>query len=163
MSATIAMSSSSEIYVFEECIREVEHAPFTPLVFTTSGGASPLTTTFLKHLGSKPSEKRDMAYSSCHLAMGPAQFQPLWSAMISGGSHWQWVMHTMTTHLLLLLQSPDSFLTKNSYPTHYHIETTTHYLSLFTTLDITSLMYSYTKFTLGPTSTFMHIINMLSM
>ena len=29
---------------------EVERASFIPLVFNTSGGASPLTTTFLKHL-----------------------------------------------------------------------------------------------------------------
>ena len=49
---------------YEERIREVEHASFTPLVFTTSGGASPLTSTFLKHLASKLAEKRDVAYST---------------------------------------------------------------------------------------------------
>ena len=31
--------------LYEECIHEVEHASFTPLVFMTSGGASPLTST----------------------------------------------------------------------------------------------------------------------
>ena len=41
----------------------MEHATFAPLVFTTSGGASPLTSTFLKHLASRLAEKRDMAYS----------------------------------------------------------------------------------------------------
>ena len=50
--------------LYEEQIREVEHATFTPLVFTTSGGASPLTSTFLKHLASRLAEKRDMAYST---------------------------------------------------------------------------------------------------
>ena len=49
---------------YEECIREVERASFTPLVFTTSGGTSPLTSTFLKHLASKLVEKRDVAYST---------------------------------------------------------------------------------------------------
>ena len=39
--------------LYEERVREVEHAFFTPLVFTTSGGASPLTDTFLKHLATK--------------------------------------------------------------------------------------------------------------
>ena len=48
----------------EERIREVEHATFTPLVFTASGGASPLTSTFLKHLASRLAERRDMAYST---------------------------------------------------------------------------------------------------
>ena len=50
--------------MYEERIREVEHASFTPLVFPTSGGASPLTSTFLKHLASRLAEKQDMAYST---------------------------------------------------------------------------------------------------
>ena len=50
--------------MYEERIREVEHAFFTPLVFTTLGGASPLTGTFLKHLASRLTEKQDMAYST---------------------------------------------------------------------------------------------------
>ena len=50
--------------LYEERIREVEHATFTPLVLTTSGGASPLTSTFLKHLASRLAKKRDMAYST---------------------------------------------------------------------------------------------------
>ena len=50
--------------MYEEWIREVEHASFTPVVFTTSGRASPLTSTFLKHLASRLAEKQDMAYST---------------------------------------------------------------------------------------------------
>lgn len=50
--------------MYEERVREVEHASFTPLVFATSGGASPLTSTFLKHLASKLADKRDLAYST---------------------------------------------------------------------------------------------------
>ena len=42
----------------------MEHTTFTPIVFTTSGGASPLTSTFPKHLASRLAEKRDMAYST---------------------------------------------------------------------------------------------------
>ena len=49
---------------YEERILEVERASFTPLVFNTSGGASPLTTTFLKHLASLLAEKRDLSYST---------------------------------------------------------------------------------------------------
>ena len=48
---------------YEERIREVERASFTPLVFNTSGGASPLTTTFLEHVASMLAEKHDLAYS----------------------------------------------------------------------------------------------------
>ena len=47
--------------LYEEPIHEVERASFTPLVFMTSGGASTLTSTCLKHLSSKLAEKRDMA------------------------------------------------------------------------------------------------------
>ena len=50
--------------LYKERICEVERASFTPLVFTTSGGASPLTSTFLKHLAPKLAEKRDVAYST---------------------------------------------------------------------------------------------------
>ena len=37
---------------YEERVRKVERAAFTPLVFSVSGGASKLTTTFLKWLAS---------------------------------------------------------------------------------------------------------------
>ena len=35
---------------YEEPVREVERAAYTPLVFSAAGGASKLTTTFLKRL-----------------------------------------------------------------------------------------------------------------
>ena len=57
--------------------REVEHATFTPLVFTTAGGASPLTSTFLKHLASRL-HSREEGHGLQHnhwLASGPAQLQ----------------------------------------------------------------------------------------
>ena len=54
----------AKMNLYEERIREVEQATFTPLVFTTSGGASPLTSTFLKHLASRLAEKRDIVYST---------------------------------------------------------------------------------------------------
>ena len=38
---------------YEERIRNVEHASFTPLVFTTAGGMGPSATTFFKHLSAK--------------------------------------------------------------------------------------------------------------
>ena len=50
--------------LYETRFHEVERALFAPLVFTTSGGASLLTSTFLKHLASKLAEKRDVAYST---------------------------------------------------------------------------------------------------
>ena len=49
---------------YEERIRIVEHASFTPLVFSSSAGASRLTTTFLQHLASRLAAKRDEDYGS---------------------------------------------------------------------------------------------------
>ena len=49
--------------LYEERICEVERASFTRLVFIISGGASSLTTTFLKHLASLLTEKHDLTYS----------------------------------------------------------------------------------------------------
>ena len=65
--------------LYEERIREVEHATFTPLVFTTSGGASPLTSTFLKHLASRLAVKRDMVYG---ITIGWLSFSLLHSAVM---------------------------------------------------------------------------------
>ena len=48
---------------YEERVVEVEKASFTPLVFSTLGGASSLTTIFLKHLASLLAEKRDIQHS----------------------------------------------------------------------------------------------------
>ena len=38
---------------YEERIRNVEHASFTPLAFTTAGGMGPSATTFFKHLSAR--------------------------------------------------------------------------------------------------------------
>ena len=48
---------------YEERVREVEGGNFTPLVFSTTGGASRTTNIFLKRLGSLLSAKRDIPYS----------------------------------------------------------------------------------------------------
>lgn len=45
-------------------VREIEHASFTPLVFTTGGGMAPEATVFFKRLASLISEKRNEPYSS---------------------------------------------------------------------------------------------------
>ncbi len=45
-------------------VREVEHGCFTPLVFTTGGGAAPEANIFLKRLASMLAEKRGESYST---------------------------------------------------------------------------------------------------
>ena len=47
----------------EERIREIERASFLPLVFTSSGGMSPGTSIFFKHLADLISNKRVQEYS----------------------------------------------------------------------------------------------------
>ncbi len=47
---------------YEERVREVERASFTPLVFAATGGASGLTTAFLKRLASLLADKTDSSY-----------------------------------------------------------------------------------------------------
>ena len=44
-------------------VRRVEHGTLTPLVFTSTGGAGPSGTHFIKRLASKISDHRDMPYS----------------------------------------------------------------------------------------------------
>ena len=48
---------------YKERIRMVEQASFMPLVFSCTGGASKLTTTFLKNLSYMISEKSETPYS----------------------------------------------------------------------------------------------------
>ena len=48
---------------YEQRILEVEHASFTPLVFSASGGLSKEATYFYKRLASRLAEKRDQPYS----------------------------------------------------------------------------------------------------
>ena len=48
----------------EERVREIEHGSFTPLVFSTSGGMGPTTTTAYKRLAALISEKHNQQYST---------------------------------------------------------------------------------------------------
>ena len=48
---------------YEERIREIERASFSPLVFTSSGGISPGASIFFKHLADLISIKRVQEYS----------------------------------------------------------------------------------------------------
>ena len=48
---------------YEERIREVDHGSFTPLVFSSSGGAGPVASTALKRLASLYAEKKNVSYS----------------------------------------------------------------------------------------------------
>ena len=50
--------------LYEERICQVERGSFTPLVFSTTGGASRFTSTFLRHLASLLAEKHDEPYSA---------------------------------------------------------------------------------------------------
>ena len=47
---------------YRQCIRDVEHGVFTPLVFSTSGAMGRDATTFYKRLADVLSEKQDKAY-----------------------------------------------------------------------------------------------------
>ena len=48
---------------YEARIREVEHSSFTPLIWSTSGGAGPACSVFMKRLASMLAEKRNENYS----------------------------------------------------------------------------------------------------
>ena len=48
---------------YNQRVREVEHASFTPLVMSTTGGMGKAATTFYKTLASTISEKRNTEYS----------------------------------------------------------------------------------------------------
>ena len=49
---------------YEERVRQVEKASSVPLVFTTSGSASPAATVVLKRLAARLAEARDLSYST---------------------------------------------------------------------------------------------------
>ncbi len=49
---------------YEECIREIEHGSFTPLVLSAAGGTGPTATIVYKRLASLLSEKQGRPYSS---------------------------------------------------------------------------------------------------
>ena len=48
---------------YDQCVREIEHSTFTPLVLSTTGGMGKAATTFYKRLASFLSDKRDKNYS----------------------------------------------------------------------------------------------------
>ena len=48
---------------YDQCIREVEHASFSPLIFSTSGGFGPISTLFIKRLSHLHAEKFQRPYS----------------------------------------------------------------------------------------------------
>ena len=49
---------------YEQCILEVEHSTFTPLVFSATGGMAKQCSTFYKRLASRLAEKWEQPYSS---------------------------------------------------------------------------------------------------
>jgi hypothetical protein len=57
------MAEKSKLREYEERIRNVEHADFSPLVFTTTGGLAPQSLLVLKRLAATLSEKRGIAKS----------------------------------------------------------------------------------------------------
>ena len=48
---------------YDQRVREVEHATFTPLVLSTTGGMGHAATMFYKRLASMIAEKRDVSYA----------------------------------------------------------------------------------------------------
>ena len=48
---------------YDQRVREIEHATFTPLVLSTTGGMGRAATTFYKRLASMVAEKRDVSYA----------------------------------------------------------------------------------------------------
>ena len=48
---------------YDQRVREIEHATFTPLVLYTTGGMGRAATTFYKRLASMVAEKRDVSYA----------------------------------------------------------------------------------------------------
>ena len=48
---------------YDQRVREVEHATFTPLVLSTTGGMGRAATTFYKRLAAMVAEKRDVPYA----------------------------------------------------------------------------------------------------
>jgi len=48
---------------YDQRVREIEHATFTPLVLSTTGGMGRAATTFYKRLAAMLAEKRDVPYA----------------------------------------------------------------------------------------------------
>ena len=63
---------------YGERICNVEHASFTPLVFTTAGGMGPSASTFYKHLSSRLSTRYSKSYSTGFVAVSHSLFLELY-------------------------------------------------------------------------------------
>ncbi len=48
---------------YDECIREVEHGSFSPLVFSTAGGMGPIANVVYKRIASMTAQKQDKTFS----------------------------------------------------------------------------------------------------
>ena len=70
LSSTYRRHENTNKRAYEHRIREVEHASFTPLVFSASGGMAREATTFYKRLASLLSMKREQPYSSTMTWLG---------------------------------------------------------------------------------------------
>ena len=63
-----------KIRQYEQCVREVEHSSFTPLIFSSSGGMDKVATTFYKQIASMLAEKKHFPFSMsmglirCHIS-----------------------------------------------------------------------------------------------
>ena len=57
-------NESLEKRKYEQRLREVEHASFSPLIFSTSGGCGPVATSFIKRLALILSEKHQRPFNS---------------------------------------------------------------------------------------------------
>ena len=64
LSSTYLRHERTKKRAYKQRIREVEHACFTPLIFSASGGMAREATTFYKRLASLLSTKREQPYSS---------------------------------------------------------------------------------------------------
>ena len=64
LSSTYRRHEMTKKRAYEQQIREVEHASFTPIIFSASGGMARETTTFYKRLASLLSTKGEQPYSS---------------------------------------------------------------------------------------------------
>ena len=59
------MNEQEKCCAYDERIREVERACFSPLVFSASGGMGPSATTVYSKLASMLADKWDRSYSRC--------------------------------------------------------------------------------------------------
>ena len=60
--ATADMKKKNKVRAYEQRIREIEHASFTPIVLST-GGMGPCATTFYKRLADRLASKWNSSYS----------------------------------------------------------------------------------------------------